>query len=75
MLDDDRNRFVSRPEFNQLDKRVSKIEERLTRNETKVEHMEDTLKEIRTDTKKIIWLIISAVILAVLKLVLIDGGL
>lgn len=71
-MNDERN-YVTRHEFSQIDKRVGRVEDRLTRNETKIEHMEDTLREIRTDTKKIIWLIVSTVVLAILKVVVIDG--
>lgn len=72
-MGDERN-YITRLEFSQIDKRVGRVEDRLTRNETKVEYIEDSLREIRTDTKKIIWLIISAVILAILEMVVIDGG-
>lgn len=66
--------YVTRYEFNQVEKRVGKVEDRMTRNETKIEHIEATLNDIKGNTNKIIWLIISAVILAVLKLIFIDGG-
>jgi len=66
--------YVTRYEFNQVEKRVGKVEDRQTRSETKIEHIESTLKDIKGNTNKIIWLIISAVIMAVLKLIFIDGG-
>ena len=66
--------FVSRHEFNQVETRIGKVEDRMTRSETKIEYVEKTLKDIKSNTNKIIWLIVSAVIMAVLKLIFIDGG-
>lgn len=71
----DGHNYVTRTEVSHIDKRVGRVEDRLTRSETKLEHLEDTLTEIRSDTKKIIWLIVSTVVLAILRVVVIDGGL
>lgn len=65
--------YVRRSEFSQLSTRVGKNENRLERHETKIEHVEDTLADIKGNTNKIIWLIISAIILAVLKMIFEDG--
>jgi len=65
--------YVTRSEFSQLDKRVGKVEDRATRNETKIEHIEKTLSDIKGNTNKILWLIISAISIAVLKLIFTEG--
>lgn len=65
--------YVTRHEFNQVEKRVGKAEDRLTRNETKIEHIEKTLSDIKGNTNKILWIIVSAVVFAVLRLIFVEG--
>lgn len=68
----DEKDYVSRREFSQLDKRTSRNERTLERHETKIEYVEDDLKDIKGDTKKIIWLIVSTIILALMNMLI--GG-
>ena len=65
--------YVTRNEFNQLDKRVGKVEDRTTRNETKIEHIEKTLSNIEGNTSKILWIIVSAIVIAILRMIFNEG--
>ena len=69
---DDRN-YVTRNELNQLDRRVSKIESRMERSETKIENIEATLDDIKGNTNKILWIIITAIIVALLRMIFKEG--
>lgn len=65
--------YVTRNEFNQVEKRVGKVEDRMTRSETEIKHVKDTLKSIQGDTRWILRLVIGAFIMAVLGLIF-KGG-
>lgn len=65
--------YVTRREFSQLDKRTSRNERTLERHETKIEYIEYDLKDIKDNTKKIIWLIVSTIVLALLNMLMTGG--
>lgn len=65
--------FVTRHEFSQLDKRVGKVEDRMARSETKIENIEATLSDIKGNTNKILWIIISAIVVALLRMIFKEG--
>ncbi|WP_121605296.1 hemolysin XhlA family protein [Virgibacillus sp. Bac332] len=65
--------YVTRDEFNQLDNKVDRVESRLTRNETRTDHLEKKLDKIDSNTTWILRLIIGAFVMALLGLIL-KGG-
>lgn len=65
--------YVTRDEFNQLDKKVDRVDNRLTRNEARTDHLEKKLDKIDSNTTWILRLIIGAFVMALLGLIL-KGG-
>lgn len=68
MGDDD---FVRRGEFNRLDDRVNTLDVRQSRTEVRTEHIESQLDSINKNTMWILRIIISAIVLALLGLIII----
>lgn len=65
--------YVTREEFNRLDRKVDGLENRMTRTETRTDHLEKKLDKIENNTTWILRLIIGAFITAILGLI-INGG-
>lgn len=63
--------YVKRGEFNRLDERVTTLDKRLVKTEVRTEHNEERLSRIESNTTWILRLIISAIILALLGLIII----
>lgn len=57
----------------QHDKRISQLESRLARTETRTDHLEQKLDKIESNTSWILRIIISAIVVALLGLI-INGG-
>ncbi|MDQ0158797.1 hemolysin XhlA family protein [Alkalibacillus salilacus] len=66
--------YVTRKEFKQLDNRVGDLENRQTRTETRTDHLENKLDKIESNTTWILRLIIGAILMALLSLVITQGG-
>jgi len=65
--------YVTREEHQALAKRVTNVENRQTRTETRTDHLERKLDKIETNTTWILRLIIGAFIMALIGLVF-QGG-
>lgn len=65
--------YINRSEYVQHDKRLSQLESRITRTETRTDHLEQKLNSIENNTTWILRIIISAIVMALLGLV-VNGG-
>lgn len=67
MSDED---YIRRGEFNRMDHRISSLDRRLTRTEVRADHTELKLDKIEANTTWLLRIIISAIVMALLGLVL-----
>lgn len=65
--------FVTRKEFNQLNKRIGNLEVSQIRTETRTDHLERKLDSIESNTTWILRIIIGAIITGIIGLIL-QGG-
>jgi len=63
--------YVKRGEFNRLDERVNILDVRQTRTEVRTDHIEKQMDSIHKNTTWILRLIVSAILAALLGLILI----
>ena len=63
--------YVERGEFNRLDERVTTLDIRQTRTEVRTDHIEKQMDSIHKNTTWILRIIISAIILALLGLIIV----
>lgn len=63
--------YVKRGEFNRLDDRVASLDVRQTRTEVRTDHIEKQMDSILKNTNWILRIIVSAVIVALLGLIMI----
>jgi len=63
--------YVKRVEFNRLDERVTSLDIRQTRTEVRTDHIEKQMESIHKNTTWILRIIISAIICALLGLIII----
>ncbi|WP_079479730.1 hemolysin XhlA family protein [Halobacillus salinus] len=62
--------YVTRKEFNELDKKVDELQNEQTQTKQRVEHMEKKLDKIEDNTTWILRLILGAIIMAILAFIL-----
>ena len=63
--------YVKRGEFNRLDERITTLDIRQTRTEVRTDHIEKQMDSILKNTNWILRIIVSAVVMALLGLILI----
>ncbi len=64
------DKYITREEFNNLGQKVEGLDTRLTKTETRTDHLEKKLDKIENNTTWILRLILGAIILAILGYVL-----
>lgn len=67
------NNSITKSDYSQHDKRISNLESRMTRTETRTDHLEQKLDKIESNTSWILRIIISAIVMALLGLIM-NGG-